>query len=415
MGHAKLSPSGAEKWISCPASVLLESITPPERSSAFADEGTAAHFLASECLQNHATPASYLGKTIQIREYYSGDEICTWSDEPLAVASGDEKVRSAFLVDDEMVSNIGAFITRVKQYQGETGILFSERKLAIDHITGEEGAEGTGDVVILTDTELQVHDLKYGRGKRVEAESNKQLMFYALGALREFEQYFPAKPRVRIVIHQPRLDHYPEYECSYEELDALVEQATAAAQAVVDMETGLAQLSAYAKPGAHCSNSFCSAQANCKALAAYVTGIGGFEPLTYVGITPAELAEYYEKLPLIEAWVRAVETRVRDLLISGQEVPGHKLVEGKQGNRAWGDPEDAAKTMLIAGVSTDSVYTKIVVSPTVAQKTVPKDVWEKLQALVTRTPGKPTVAPVSDKRPALILDDLENDFEELKS
>ena len=45
--HAKLSPSGAHRWMRCPGSVALEAQFPDD-SSVFAAEGTLAHLLASD-------------------------------------------------------------------------------------------------------------------------------------------------------------------------------------------------------------------------------------------------------------------------------------------------------------------------------------------------------------------------------
>ena len=42
--HAKLSASGAKKWMNCPGSILLESQV-EERPSEYAAEGTTAHAL----------------------------------------------------------------------------------------------------------------------------------------------------------------------------------------------------------------------------------------------------------------------------------------------------------------------------------------------------------------------------------
>ena len=44
------------------------------------------------------------------------------------------------------------------------------------------GGFGTGDLVIVADGVLEIADFKGGRGVRVEADHNSQLMLYGLGA-----------------------------------------------------------------------------------------------------------------------------------------------------------------------------------------------------------------------------------------
>ena len=46
--HAKLSPSGSARWLSCPGSYWLSEQAPQQPSSAAADEGTDAHEWAAK-------------------------------------------------------------------------------------------------------------------------------------------------------------------------------------------------------------------------------------------------------------------------------------------------------------------------------------------------------------------------------
>lgn len=181
--HAKLSPSGAHRWMACPGSVVLEGDF-PDTSSVYADEGTAAHTLASWCLE---------GKTNA--DIFKGEEI----------AVGERK----FLVDDAMVDYVQDYVKLVREY-AQDGTLLVEQRVPIGHLTGEEGATGTSDAVIIKGNELMVVDLKYGMGVKVDATNNPQLQMYALGALEEFELLGDFE-YVTMVIHQPRLNHVSEW------------------------------------------------------------------------------------------------------------------------------------------------------------------------------------------------------------
>ena len=64
---------------------------------------------------------------------------------------------------------------------------------------------------------IEVIDFKGGRGVRVDANRNSQLMLYALGALLEFDPLYDIH-HVRMTIVQPRLNNLSSYEMEADEL-----------------------------------------------------------------------------------------------------------------------------------------------------------------------------------------------------
>lgn len=425
--HAILSPSGFKALMICPGKPAME-MGLPDESSEYADEGTAAHFLGSTCLETSTMPGDYLGRKIAV----FGDQTLWWSDPPPpAYQKYPDRAPRTFKVDDDMVEAVETYIKTVREYQGDTGELFVEQSLPIGHITGEEGAEGTGDAIVLRDDEIIVIDLKYGRGVEVEAEENPQLMLYALGALEKFGLAYDFV-RVRMVISQPRARSAPsEWDLP---LAALVEwgmkqaePAAKLAQSQIDARSnGLGELKLLNPHEDACR--FCRAKSTCPKLEATVKdaldaeftdlttadAVGAEELIqTLVDNVPVDLlGAKMDAVALIEDWCKAIRGRVEKQLLAGSPVAGYKLVQGKQGNRAWTDADDAEALMKSMRLKREEMYDFKIISPTTAEKVLkdsPKR-WKKVLPLITRSEGKPSVAPVSDKRPALEIKPVESEF-----
>lgn len=440
--HARLSPSGSHKWIACVGSVAMEDGI-VEQPSEYADEGTCAHGVAAMCLTERMPATAYVGRRIEVG-----------------------KCRT-YEFSEDMAKPVQAYVDRIREYAAGAGDavdqlvpIHVEQRVPISHITGEKDAEGTADAVIITadDKEIQVHDLKFGRGVVVHAERNPQLMLYGLGVLHKFDLSGSIE-RVRMVIHQPRLNHLSEWDCTVAELKAWGENV--AAKAARDATIALTHKvnwygkdDAYLVPGDHCSKGFCKARADCPALAKLVTDtVGadftdmraaqsdpiGEEQLADLinphSITdPVVLGKKMACVDLIDDWCRAVRARVEAVLFERHNDPavakalGHKLVEGRQGNRSWAETAEAEKVLKSFRLKQEQMYTFKLISPTAAEKLAPKldkdgkpkpnqadtpigiKQWAKLQPLITRSEGKASVAPLDDKRPALVLTPTADDF-----
>lgn len=407
--HALLSPSAAYRWIACPGSVARTKDL-PNPSSPYAAEGTRAHRLAELAV------------------------IERFGIRPLTPAEKAEQAEGA-AADPEMAAHAAAYADLVakKIYTAVTlpDYIDVEHRLDISGITGEEGAHGTADCVAVAGKTLFIVDFKYGAGVRVDAEAeqadgskeaNYQLAIYALAALDELDplRCIYGIETVRTMIVQPRMNHLSETSNSVEELLPYKEKFRAAAHralAFIDKDPTLIQNAL--NPGeAQCR--WCTGKADCPALVAKTRAalLQDFGPAAKAELpaevvehvsaipvpdTPEMLAKAYSYLPIIQQWTEAVDKAVMSRLLSGETVPGLKLVQGRAGIRKWANAEEAEQ-ILVKAVNVSGAYDKKLISPTSAERLMkagkigPK-YWKRLQAITTRGESKPVIAPESDERP----------------
>lgn len=406
--HALLSPSGAEGWMTCAGKPLMEKGL-PDNANSYSDEGTCAHAVAALHLTEGEPISEYVGRVFEVGE------------------------GRTYTFRADMVEPVQVYVDTVRSYQKslQNSELFVEVSVPIDHVTGEEGATGTADAVLVSPEEIICIDLKFGAGVEVSAERNKQAMLYALGAIRKLDVYGELR-RARMVISQPRISPKPsEWDCTVEELEKFADEAMEkATTARLTYESGATVDEVHANGLLVPSEKgcqFCRAKSTCPALAALVVDdTEGFEvangenPTDKAPVDLAELGAKFRRIPLLELYIKAIRAKAEATLFEmgnsteAQAALGIKIVQGKQGNRAWSDDEAAAKMLKHWRLKDELIYKMDLKTPTQIEKVLKehgKPKWrEEITALVTRAPGKPSVAPLEDPRPAISVQASDEGF-----
>lgn len=428
--HAIYSPSRASRFMRCTGSIALESIC-PDSTNKYAAEGSCAHTVAEKAFKDGNFYArAYLG------------EVYTIDGFPVEVT-------------EDMCEHVQEYIDnvrdRIEQFKLLGNVLrvtlLIEQKINLSNIMGVANQFGTADVVILVefndDTALiSVEDLKYGMGVRVDALDNEQLMTYGAGVYDQYSLILDIK-QVIVAIHQIRLGHISEATYTKEEILAFGGKLKEAVNAAEIERLGFAQKLLKADqltlvPGdKQCC--FCKAAAICPMYAdrvirtvsvtsdfANLNEIKGtvvakveeaIEKMDDGTITIEQLSEFMKAADLIEDWLHAVRARVQAELFAGNEVPDFKLVEGRRGHRVWQSETEVEKLLKGMRLKADEMYTRKVINPTTAEKMLkytPRR-WNALKPFITQSEGKPSVAPASDKRPALKLQNTSDMFANLET
>lgn len=371
--HAILSPSGASRWLACTPSARLEESF-PDRAGAEATEGTLAHALG-ELLIRHQI------KGINKKAF----------DKALKEIQANPQYDNSM---QDHAENYAAFVMeRFSEAKSHTkdAILFLEQRLDLTEFVPD--GFGTGDTVIIADGVLDIIDLKYGKGVPVFAENNKQMMLYGLGALRAFD-FMYAIDTVRMTIYQPRLDSVSTWEISVADLTDWAENELKPKAALAFEGEG-----DYI-PGSHCQ--FCKAKAVCKAHAEMHLEAAKYEFKDSVLLNDEEVVDILTRADAFKKWLSAVEDHaLHEAITNGKKWPGYKLVEGRS-NRVYSDETLVANRLTSLGFEEDKIYTKKLLGITAMEKEITKKVFaEKLNDLIIKPDGKPTLVPASDKRPEL--------------
>lgn len=365
--HALLSPSAAHRWMNCPPSACLEREF-PSSSSEVAAEGTAAHALCEHKLR----------KLLKLRS---------------------KRPHSDF-EDDEMDRCSDDYVSFVQEQMREipSPMVLVEQRLDLTRYVPE--AFGTADCIIVGGDRLHVVDFKYGMGVLVEAKHNPQMMLYALGALELLDGIYDIQT-ISMSIFQPRRENVCTWSLPKEELlrwarDDLVEKARLA----------------YMGEGEYCAGewcTFCRASVRCRARAEEKLRLAKEEFKYPPLITDEEIEDVLGEIPELIKWANAILAYATDAAVNhGKEWTGFKIVEGRSVRR-YKDEDAVAREAESAGYT--DIFDRKLISLTQMEKLMGKKAFtDILGGLIEKPPGKPTLVPISDKRPAIHTGSAQSEF-----
>ncbi|OSB17058.1 nuclease [Clostridium sporogenes] len=372
--HAVLSASGAHRWLNCLPSARLELEFVNNESSAAA-EGTAAHALCEHKLK----------KALHMR-----------SKRPVSVYNSDEMEEHS----DAYVEFVMEQLELAKQSCTDPLILIEQR---LDFSCYVPQGFGTGDCIIIADKKLHIIDFKYGMGVLVDAVDNPQMKLYALGALEIYDSLYDIE-EVSMTIFQSRRENVSTWTIRVEDLkDWAEKELKPRAKKAYDGEGEYL-------PGEWCT--FCRAAVKCRARAEEKLKLAQSEFKLPPLLTDSEIEEVLSKLSDLTKWANEIIAYATDAAVNhGKEWHGFKVVEGRS-VRKFKDEDAVAEVAKANGYK--DIFRQSLITLTEMERLMGKSKFEKILGdLIYKPPGKPTLVPLSDKRPAMNVSNAKNEFNEI--
>lgn len=363
--HARLSPSAAERWLTCPASVRMAAKF-PDSESPYATEGTQAHALAE------LVTSLRLG---HITEQVYATRRAAW-------AAGVPAERH-----DEMQGYAEMYAELIRDLAADLPYCQVLLERRVD--TGIEDCWGTGDAILVSPEVIHVVDLKYGRGVAVSAEQNPQMMFYGLGGL-AYGDLLGEIAEVRLTVFQPRINNVSHWAIEADELRSWRETVRALA---AEAQSPNARFSPSEK-----ACRWCPASGSCPAQMSQILEADFGDPDLMSG---KDYAEALSRAPMLREWLKALEeAALRRVHSEGKPIPGWKVVRSG-GRRSISDHTAAIQTLIDAGFAPEQVANF---------KARPLGELEKIVGgsgvlshvlgnLLIKSEPKPSLVPSDDKRP----------------
>lgn len=369
--HALLSASGAERWMNCTPSARLEEQFPDTKSD-YAAEGSLAHAIAELKLRKHFLEP--MG--------------------PRAFNNRLKKFQADPLYTPEMLKHTDDYLDYIKgivhSFPGKPYIGI-EVKLDFSCFVPE--GFGTADCIIIYSNDLHIIDFKYGQGVPVSAEISPQIRLYALGAIENYSMFYDIQT-IHMHIFQPRRD-----DASSEAVMSKDDLINWGEFIVKPLAQKAFKGEGEYNPGEWCR--FCRAKALCRARSDTMTALEAFGKALPPLLSDEEIGDILKRAQELKAWVSGLEEYALSAILAGGTIPGWKAVEGRS-VRQFDDIDKAFDILKANGIDEAVLYERKPITLTAVEKLLGKKQFEELLSKhIIKPPGKPTLAPESDKREAI--------------
>ncbi len=365
--HAFLSPSASHRWLMCPPSAKLNAAL-PDQTSPYAKQGTDAHELCA-----------YLVEKALGRDVKDPTENLDYYDEEMQMCA---EGYAEFVMQE---------LELARQTCPDTEVLVEQK---VDFSKWVEGGKGTADCILLSDGTAEIIDYKNGLGVMVSSESeefggNPQLMCYSLGVIDMFDGIYNIDT-IRMAIYQPRRDNLSVYEMSKADLLKWADEVLAPTAALAMKGEG------EFKAGSHCQ--FCKCKATCRRRAEFNLEMAQYDFAMPDTLEDHEVEAILMKVDQLTSWADDVKEYALNQALQGKEYENFKVVEGRS-VRKYTDEDAVAFAVKDAGF--DPFEKKLLGITAMTSLLGKKKFEDLLGGMIMKPPGKPTLVPKSDKRPAM--------------